>query len=46
VNISELVFANPDFEITLVEKKEQKQNDHQKPLQSLFGDILSRGEIP
>ena len=46
-NVREMVFINPDFQITLGPVKESKDKQHSstKGLQSLFGDILSRGEI-
>jgi len=44
VDVGELTFVNPNFEIKVVEPQEKKEQK-EKPMQSLFGDILSRGVI-
>ena len=46
-NVREMVFINPDFQISLSPNKEdeEKHRSSSNGLQNLFGDILSRGEI-
>ena len=46
-NVREMIFASPDFQITMghTTKTKEKKERSTTGLQSLFGDILSRGEI-
>jgi len=45
VNIRQLVFLGPDFEISLVQKANQDKSKSSEGFQELFQDVLSRGEI-
>ncbi len=49
VNIRQLIFIRPEFEIFMVQQPEnqhqKKKKESTKGIQGLFGDILSRGEI-
>ena len=46
VNIQQLIFINPVFDISVVAvQNSRKKKQSEKGMQVLFGDILSRGEI-